>query len=161
MADRAEVFARKLERFGKNGPRMIVHQMQTAIMRQVYMYVMLYTPIDTGRLRGNWKIGIDKRPSGSSMARRTTATTTGTPATADEIAYVETFAKALNAAPLGRVVWIGNLTHYAKFVEHGYRHAWTGKKMPPRKMLARAAHSALLKVSRGRVQWRRITDVLE
>lgn len=143
-------FVKQWNKWSFEVPQRICNDYQAAVVRIFFMYLMTYTPIDTGRLRGNWKASIDTKPKGSSKARRTDATSTGAPATAQEVQYIEALVRDLRKKPIGRVVWIGNLTNYAKFVEFGTR------KMLPRAMMERATHSTKARMSSNSIRWKDI-----
>lgn len=145
-----EEFAKTWNKWSTEIPQLTVNQYQAGIVRQFYMYLLTYTPIDTGRLRGNWKLSIDKKPRGSSQKKFTDATSTGAPPTAHEIQYMLGQLKPLQHKPIGRVVWIGNLIHYAKFVEFGT------VKMSPRAMMERAANSTKARIASGSIRWQNI-----
>ena len=148
-------YKRQLEEFTKKAVPQSAIDYQMAIVRQLYMFMVTFTPVDTGALRGNWKVSVGRKPTGSSKSRKTDATQTGAPPTAKEIAQVTAIAKTLKVANLGQTVWIGNLVNYAKFIEFGYTHV-SGKKMKPFAMMQKARHSTLEKIISGNVRWQNI-----
>lgn len=90
------------------------------ISLQALRGVVLKTPVDTGRLRGNWLVSIDSVPS--APVEKTDRPGNSTISTgAQELAKVTPFS----------TVFITNNVEYAEFVEEG-----TPKKAPV-KMLAR------------------------
>ena len=147
-----KAFTKQWEEWSTEIPQQTVNEYQGAVLRTFFMHLMSFTPIDTGRLRGNWKVSIDSKPRGASKSRLTDATVTGAPPTATEIGYVEGFNKTLNELPLGRTVYIGNFLNYAKFVEFGTR------KMSARAMLEKSRVATYAKLQSGNVRYQSINE---
>jgi len=147
---KAKAFAKQWKEWSVTIPQQTVNEYQSAVLRTFFMYLMVYTPIDTGRLRGNWKVSINSKPTGSSQKRMTDATQTGAPPTAQEIQYVLGFVKTMRSKPVGQVIWVGNLLHYAKFVEFGT------SRMTARAMMERAVVSTKARMGAGNVRYQDI-----
>ena len=71
---------------------------------QVFSSTMTRTPVDTGRLRGNWQIAIDRQPQGVTDRKASAAT-------AEARAVAQQFKEGS--------IWIVNNAPYAANIEYG------------------------------------------
>ena len=62
-------YKRQLEEFTKKAVPQSAIDYQMAIVRQLYMFMVTFTPVDTGALRGNWKVSVGRKPTGSYSTR--------------------------------------------------------------------------------------------
>lgn len=108
MTSNLEQFNREVNEFAKSiGVK--VSSLQKKIVLEALRRIVMKTPVDTGRARGNWQVTISS-PSEKVM-----------PNTFDK-GGTETIQKALTvieAIPPYSVVWISNNVNYITFLEEG------------------------------------------
>ena len=108
-------FSSDIQKFNKRTERRIISVIKGAA-EEGFRQVVEQTPVDTGRLRGNWRIGVN-RVQGTQRSTpdpRVRGTVTGSPATAGEIAYAK--ARLARVDLKTREVNITNFTPYAIYV---------------------------------------------
>lgn len=109
MAQRAFDFAIGLERLGEELTDDAMQQVTQKVALQALRGVVMKSPVDTGRFRGNWTVSVDVKDTSI-----TDATDKG---------GGETIAKGaalIGALPPYRVVWISNNLPYARRLETGW-----------------------------------------
>lgn len=82
-----------------------VNQQVRKICLQLLTNLVLKSPVDTGRFRSNWRVGLGERP--------TTTVAIGTNAATDGLAV-------LNRSELGTPIYIVNNLPYAMRLEYGW-----------------------------------------
>ena len=100
-------FNREINEFAQNIPNQVT-VMQKKIVLEALRRIVLRTPVDTGRARGNWQTAI-ARPL------------TGQLETVDKAGHA-TITKGLQAVsnlPPYSVVWLSNNLDYIEFLEEG------------------------------------------
>lgn len=101
-------FNAEVKEFFKNKLPKEVIQAQKKLVLEALKRVVMRTPVDTGRARGNWQVTI-ARPSDSVID-------------AEDKTGSDTISKglsALSALPPYQVVWISNNVDYIEFLEEG------------------------------------------
>jgi len=91
-------------------PELISLQKQLVI--ELLRRVILKTPVDTGRARGNWQIGVGSIPKSKEDKQAQ-----GDQAEAGEI--VASALIKLKALGFGQIVWVSNNLDYILFLEDG------------------------------------------
>jgi hypothetical protein len=108
MSVNTKEFKLSLERFGK-----ITRQQATVIVRKIALEldnaVVMATPVDTGRARGNWFPSIG---APSAQVDISSTDKAGSASAARVVALVAT-------APLGSTVWLSNNLDYIEKLENG------------------------------------------
>ncbi|MBE0534772.1 MAG: HK97 gp10 family phage protein [Phycisphaerae bacterium] len=84
-------------------------KLQTKIVLEALRRVVMRTPVDTGRARGNWHVTINRRSDHVNAALRDPD---GSKTIADGYA-------AIKDLPPFSTVWITNNLEYIEFLEHG------------------------------------------
>ena len=107
IASSVKQFSSALEKAAENIiPSMLV-ELQTQLVLDLLRRVVLKTPVDTGRARGNWQVGIGEIPDG--ILDRT----------ADPQAIIAAAEKKLEQLGFGEIVWVANNLEYVTFLEDG------------------------------------------
>lgn len=109
MAQNAFQFALSLERLANELTDETMQLVTRKLALQALSGVVLKSPVDTGRFRGNWNVSID-------TADRSISDTTDKGGSA-------TIAKGsavINAVPPYRVIWLSNNLPYARRLETGW-----------------------------------------
>lgn len=117
-----KTFNQKLTRFAKVEVPHLATVFYKGIAMRLLRGVVLKTPVDTGRLRAAWVVGINEIPSGS--VEKTDK---------DGKPTIQKGAKKLNEftnKDLGKTIYIVNNVEYASYIEEGT------DKIKPHKMLA-------------------------
>lgn len=101
-------FGSDMKRFSGKTERKIEKAVRK-ISLDAFSEVILRSPVDTGRFRGNWQVGIGSAPSGvsSTTDKSGAATVAGTQA-------------AVAGAEIGDVVFLANNLPYAQRLEDGW-----------------------------------------
>lgn len=115
----------------KNASHLPIETIQRKLALDVLRSAVFYTPVDTGYLRFNWQVGINKlpqepigeRPKGDKKAPQNSAT--------------------VGKLPKWSVVYLSNPVEYAEYVEEGT------PRMQARKMLARALQDVVAEMQAG------------
>ena len=102
-------FNRALRKASKQVPRSHLVIFQKKIAMEALRRVVMKTPVDTGRARGNWQVDINNVPGG--VLETTDKSGGGT--TASGVAAMATL------PPFG-TVWIANNLPYIKALENGH-----------------------------------------
>lgn len=112
MATNFKAFNRKMVKAAKNLTVVQGVLFHKKISLEVLRGVVEMSPVDTGRFRGNWQLGLDFKPTGEiSMP---------------EAAVRDPFIEGLGSiGPLkfGQIVWITNNVPYAQALEDGHSKA--------------------------------------
>ncbi|WP_050980187.1 HK97 gp10 family phage protein [Sinorhizobium sojae] len=109
MAQKAMDFALSLQALGEELTDDAVQQVVQKVALQALRGVVMKSPVDTGRFRGNWTVSVDAKDTSI-----TDATDKG---------GGETIAKGaalIAALPPYRTVWISNNLPYARRLETGW-----------------------------------------
>ncbi len=118
MSSNLVEFNRELAQFAKSVPEMAT-VMQKKIVLEALRRLVMRTPVDTGRARGNWQVTIDQ-PAESQLD---VTDPDGDPTIHKGMAV-------LAGLPDATVVWISNNVDYIEFLEQG------GSQKSPEGMLA-------------------------
>ena len=87
---------------------------------RAYQLLVMRSPVDTGRFRGNWNVSLGKADERNNM-EWTSAATTGSPATAAEITnsgVMATVDKIVKSGP--QDTFLSNALPYAMKLEYGW-----------------------------------------
>ncbi|WP_163869581.1 HK97 gp10 family phage protein [Myxococcus eversor] len=101
-------FSRQVEAFvgmAKERANVVVRKTALGLLANV----VEASPVDTGRFRGNWQVGIGARPSGTTED-----------SDKDGSGVVTAAASQLEAATLGNTVYVTNNLPYARRLEFGH-----------------------------------------
>ncbi len=116
-------FNRLLDVFAKDlVPRQVLI-IQKKMVLELLTRVVLKTPVDTGRARGNWQTTIGSAPEGESGRLDESVS-------AEDSSSIEAGLKVLAELPPFAVVWISNNLDYISYLENG------SSKQAPEGMLA-------------------------
>lgn len=110
MEQSLAAFSRTLDRFLENVEERAIPDAVAKISLDAFSEIVKRTPVDTGRARGNWQVGIGTAPSGT-LARRDKS---GASATND--AAIRIIGARLPRFP---VVYITNNLDYVPVLERG------------------------------------------
>jgi hypothetical protein len=111
-------FNREVEDFVKTLPQKHIVPFQKKLVLEALKRVVLKTPVDTGRARGNWQVTIGSPAEGQLEG-------TGS----SDAVIARGLAVLANLQPY-QIVWISNNVDYIEFLEHG------SSKQAPEGMLA-------------------------
>lgn len=109
MAQRAFEFALGLEQLGRELTDDLMQLVTQKLALQALSGVVLKSPVDTGRFRGNWNVSVDVRDDTT-----TDATDKGGAATIAKGQGV------ITAVPPYRTIWLTNNLPYARRLETGW-----------------------------------------
>ena len=113
-------FNKALEEFTEHiAPEMLV-TFQKRIVLELLRRVVLKTPVDTGRARGNWQVEVGTPPSGvlERDAKGEDAEASDV-STADAGRVIADALAKLGRLGFGEVVWVANNLEYVIFLEEG------------------------------------------
>lgn len=102
-----------------------VEDFKMALALNILARVVNLTPVDTGRLKGNWQVGINRPATGIRATDKTGDQT------------VLKGAEAIETSPMGSDIWITNNVNYATYIEFGTTHPDGTVKMEARAPLRR------------------------
>lgn len=108
MSDSLAQFNAEIERFSKKILPAQVVTFQKKLVLQALRLLVMKTPVDTGRARGNWQVTIDTPAEG----QRDVMDAQGQATIAAGLA-------ALESLPPFATVWISNNVDYIEKLEHG------------------------------------------
>ncbi len=112
MPTNIEQFNKTLTEFGKSIPLELFPNFHRKIVLQFLVGVVVRTPVDTGRARGNWNVNIGSPSSRLKSERGFTS--------ADEVGrIVEQAEKDLKELAPFEVVYVTNNVIYIKFLDRG------------------------------------------
>jgi hypothetical protein len=114
-------FNKSLERFAKRTVPAQLVLFQRKIALDVLKGVVLKTPVDTGRARGGWQVGINQAPEGEPGRKGSGAeaeATEGNVGAAGSAAIAAGMGELASVPPFA-VVWITNNVSYIVYLEHG------------------------------------------
>lgn len=104
MIDFAQALAAFSEKAAGNMDEVVVKSVLELRSR-----IVVRTPVDTGRLRANWQMGLDALPTGTLAIMDKTGA-----------AGLSQAATAFPAEPGGRIYYLANNLPYARRIEHGF-----------------------------------------
>lgn len=107
LAKNVRHFSSMLEDVAKNIVPAELVNLQRQLVLDLLSRVVLKTPVDTGRARGNWQVEVGNLPAG------VVETTQGP----SEI--IEAGMKKLASLGFGQIVWVANNLEYVTFLEDG------------------------------------------
>lgn len=113
-----EAFNREIDAFAKK-VAINVTALQKKIVLEALRRLVMKTPVDTGRARGNWQVTIAAPAEGQLQETDTIGTAT-----------ILQGLEAIASLPAYEVVWISNNVDYIELLEHGH------SKQAPAGMLA-------------------------
>lgn len=109
MASEAYIkFDAELKRFAESIEEVEIPTLLKAIGLEVLKRLIMKTPVDTGRARGSWQVGIGADPT--------------TPAGSVDISGAATIASgvsALSSVKANDVLYFNNLVHYITYLDKG------------------------------------------
>jgi hypothetical protein len=109
MAQNAFDFALSLEKLAEELTDDLMQQVTQKLAIQALSGVVLKSPVDTGRFRGNWNVSIDTADRSVSDATDKEGSATITKGTG-----------IISAVPPYRTVWLSNSLQYAARLETGW-----------------------------------------
>jgi hypothetical protein len=109
MAQNAFQFALSLERLGEELTDEAMRQVTQKLALQALSGVVLKSPVDTGRFRGNWNVSIDTADRSVSDVADKGGTAT-----------IARGQGIITAVPPYRVIWLSNNLPYARRLETGW-----------------------------------------
>lgn len=109
MAQRAFEFALGLEQLGQELTDDLMQQVTQKLALQALSGVVLKSPVDTGRFRGNWNVSVDLRDD-----------TTTDATDKDGSATIAKGQGVITAIPPYRTIWLTNNLPYARRLETGW-----------------------------------------
>lgn len=120
--DDLDQFNKELDEFMEDIPKQVV-QLQKKVVLEALRRIVLRTPVDTGRARGNWQVTIAKAASGivdnyekvDSPEKRDQPP--GLDVAGDEV--IKKGLAAISNLPPYQVVYIANNLEYIEFLEEG------------------------------------------
>lgn len=111
-------FNRELDAFAKKVPEQATI-IQKKVVLEALRRLVMRTPVDTGRARGNWQVTIAEPAEGQLEVNDKEGDTT-----------ISKGLAALTGLPDAQVIWISNNVDYIELLEHG------SSKQAPEGMLA-------------------------
>lgn len=85
-------------------------QVVQKITMELFRSVIVKTPVDTGRARGNWQCSVGALPAG---VKQDATDSTGAQA-------ISAAAEKVNKTPAGNIVYLANNLPYIRRLEYGY-----------------------------------------